>query len=641
MTFYEVHAKSLINRVAAGSQVPFHWTLNPYRGCGHACVYCLSGDTEILMADGRTKPLADVRAGDKIYGTEVRGAYRRYVKTEVLAHWSTEKSAYRVTLDDATTLVASGEHRFLTDRGWKHVTGATSGAGRRPFLTRGVKLMGVGDLGAAPKETDAYRRGYLCGMIRGDGSLGTYEYPYGVVHRFKLALTDQEALDRSRHYLAAFGVYAHEFEFQPATDNSREVRAIRTSRGADVEAIRRIISWPEPASEQWECGFLAGIYDAEGGYRRGMLRIANADPEIIERVANALSRKGFTIAIETLEEGGLTCVRIVGGLREQMRFFQQVDPAITRKRAIEGKAIKSAAKLGVAAVEELGITMPMFDITTGTGDFIANGVVSHNCFARKTHEYLDLDSGHDFDTQVVVKINAPEVLRRELAAPRWRGGHVAIGANVDCYQRAEGRYRLMRGILAAFRDFANPFSILTKGTLITRDIDLLTQAAAVTTVGLAMSIGFVDETLWRLAEPGTPSPRRRLDAVRQLTDAGLPVGVLMAPILPGLTDTEESIEATVAAIEAAGATSVVPLPLHLRPGAKEWYLAWLARHYPQLAERYAGLYRSGGYLADVVQREITARVRVAARRHGLEIGGGRAPAPAPAPVDRSEQLTLL
>src|SRR4029450_6441928 len=181
-------------------------------------------------------------------------------------------------------------------------------------------------------------------------------------------------------------------------------------------------------------------------------------------------------------------------------------------------------------------------------------------------------------------------------APKWTGAHIAMGTNVDVYQRAEGRYRLMPQILAALRDFANPFSILTKGTLILRDLDLLTQAAAVTRVGLSMSVGFVDEAMWRSVESGTPSPRRRLDAVRKLTDAGFAVGVLMAPILPGLTDTDESIEETVAAIAAAGASSLTPLALHLRPGAREWYAAWLRQNHPELAPRYRELYRGGCYL---------------------------------------------
>jgi DNA repair photolyase len=267
------------------------------------------------------------------------------------------------------------------------------------------------------------------------------------------------------------------------------------------------------------------------------------------------------------------------------------------------------------------------------------------CFARNTHTYLDLDSGHDFDTKVIVKVNAPELLRRELSAPRWAGQHIAMGTNVDCYQRAEGRYGLMRGIISALRDHANPFSILTKGTLITRDLDLLVQAAEVTTVGLSFSVGFVDPDIWRAVEPGTPSPRRRLDAVRRFADAGFRVSVLMAPILPGLTDSDESIEATVAAIAASGATGVVPLTLHLRPGAREWYAAWLPRTYPHLVDRYREIYGGRSYAPKVYQREVGARVAQAARRHGLNrpelTDHRRVPTPTDAEEVPATQLTLL
>ncbi|MBY8871608.1 Rv2578c family radical SAM protein [Micromonospora sp. PLK6-60] len=265
------------------------------------------------------------------------------------------------------------------------------------------------------------------------------------------------------------------------------------------------------------------------------------------------------------------------------------------------------------------------------------------CFARNTHTYLDLNAGEDFDRKVIVKVNAGELVRRELAAPRWRGAHIAMGTNVDCYQRAEGRYRLMPPIIEALRDFANPFSILTKGTLILRDLPLLRRAAEVARVGVSFSVGFVDEALWRSVEPGTPSPGRRLDAVRAFADAGFEVGVLMAPILPGLSDNDESIEATVSAIATAGASSVTPLALHLRPGAREWYAHWLAREFPHLVPRYRELYRAGSYAPQAYQRELTARVRMAARRHGLhraEVGDNRRLDDEPAPP-AAEQLTLL
>jgi DNA repair photolyase len=239
------------------------------------------------------------------------------------------------------------------------------------------------------------------------------------------------------------------------------------------------------------------------------------------------------------------------------------------------------------------------------------------CFARNTHNYLDMDAGLDFDSRIVVKVNAAEALRRDLGSPRWRREHVAMGTNVDPYQRAEGRYRLMPGIISALTDFATPFSILSKGTLVLRDLPLLTKAAERVPVSVSTSVGFVDERLWRLVEPGTPSPRARLGVVRRLTDAGIGCGVLMAPVLPFLTDSPDQLDRTVREIAEAGARSVSPLVLHLRPGAREWYLGWLGRHHPELLPRYQKLYRGGSYARRSYQQEIGARVRELARRHGV------------------------
>src|SRR3712207_391979 len=176
LTFHEVRAKSALNRVPGESAMPFPWTINPYRGCSHACVYCLSGETRILMADGSQRRIADLRAGDRIIGTQRRGAYRRYVETEVVAHWSTVKPAHRVTLADGTELVASGDHRFLTGRGWKHVTGTGAGAERRPHLTTNDEMLGLGATAETPKATAEYRRAYLTGMVRGDAHLAVHRY---------------------------------------------------------------------------------------------------------------------------------------------------------------------------------------------------------------------------------------------------------------------------------------------------------------------------------------------------------------------------------------------------------------------------------------------------------------------------------
>jgi DNA repair photolyase len=668
MTFFEVQAKSIVNRVPEASRMPFQWTINPYRGCQHSCVYCAVGETPILLGNGRTKPLAEVRVGDEIYGTVRHGYYRRYAITTVLAHWSTVKAAYRVALEDGTQLVCSGDHRFLTERGWKHVIGTDYGGPlQRPFLTINNKLMGVGGFVEPPKDTPAYRRGYLRGMIRGDGAIGHYSHQRlgrggKDVHQFRLALADPEGLTRTADYLASVGIVCKEFAFAAGSGTRRRMTAIRTSRHDDVRAIERLIGWPEHPTSDWRKGFLAGIFDAEGSFS-GSLRIPNTDPEIINWIVTSLQSLGFEFVVERSgRPNGLVCIRLRHGLREVLRFFHTVDPAITRKRSIDGVALKSDAKLRVVAIEPLGLDVPMYDITTGTGDFIANGVVSHNCFARNSHTYLDLDAGADFDTKVVVKVNAPELVQKKMASASWPGEHIAMGTNVDCYQRAEGRYQLMPGIIGALKDAANPFSILTKGTLILRDMELLAEASEVTDVGLNVSVGFVDKELWRSVEPGAPAPARRLEACAALNERGLRCGVLMGPVIPFLSDSPAQLEAAVSQIAAAGATGVTPIVLHLRPGTREWYFAWLRAQHPGLVGRYLDLYGRSSYAPKAYQARIAGQVRELADKHGVGRpkpgrGHGRRPPrviPGPRhteePADLSpelgrhapaEQLTLL
>src|SRR3954452_2475738 len=417
ITLHEVRSRSALNAVPPGSPMPFQWTINPYRGCQHACLYCLRGDTRVRMADDREVRIADLRVGDRIVGTAERDGVRRYVETEVLAHWSTVKRAHHVPLADGTEIVASGDNRLLTAAGWQHV------------------------------------------------------------------------VDLTQH--------------------------------------------------------------------------------------------------DELRGGG---AQVVGG----------------------------GAGLRVTAVEDLGRSETMYDITTGTGDFVANGVVSHNCFARKTHEWLELDTGKDFDTQIVVKTNLVDVLERELARPSWRREHVAMGTNTDPYQRAEGRYRLMPGVIRALARSGTPFSILTKGTLARRDVPLLADAAREVPIGMGVSMAIWDDELHSALEPGVPTPRARLELVRQLTDAGLPCGVFLAPVLPGLTDDEESLDAALGAIAASGATGVTVLALHLRPGAREWFLGWLGRAHPELLPRYQQLYRRGACVPAEYRDWLTKRVTPLIARHGRD-----------------------
>jgi DNA repair photolyase len=229
------------------------------------------------------------------------------------------------------------------------------------------------------------------------------------------------------------------------------------------------------------------------------------------------------------------------------------------------------------------------------------------CFARVTHTYMDMNAGRDFESKIVVKVNAPELLRRELRARKWKGEPIAMGTATDPYQRAEGRYRLMRGIIESLTEFRNPFSILTKGTLILRDLDLLEEAAAVTDVTTALSVGTVDEEVWRKSEPGTPHPRKRLETVARLNDSGIPCGVMVAPILPGISDSDDQLRAVITAALDAGATHVSPILLHLRPGVREVYMDWLREAYPDLVPRYESMYRTA-YASPADRKTLGERV---------------------------------
>jgi len=245
------------------------------------------------------------------------------------------------------------------------------------------------------------------------------------------------------------------------------------------------------------------------------------------------------------------------------------------------------------------------------------------CFARGSHTYLELDPGRDFDSQVVVKVNIAEVLARELAHGRGRRDHVALGTNTDPYQRAEGRYRLLPGIIRALAESGTPLSILTKGTLLTRDLPLLVQAARSVPVGVGISLALLDEELQQRLEPGTPRPQARLQLIRRVRDAGLPCGVMVAPVLPFLTDSDDALDAVLTAVAAAGATGVTVLPLHLRPGAREWFLTWLAVEHPELVGAYRRLYRGGTYVDRAWSDDLAARVEPMRARLGLTEGAGQ------------------
>ena len=455
--FYEVKAKSVLNKVPDASQMPFRWTVNPYRGCTHACNYCLWGGTLVLIADGRTSKLEDLQVGDRIVGTRQEGGHRIFVETEVLDKWSSIKPAWQVELQDGTKLIASGDHRFLTEEGWRHVIGAEDDLGLRPYLTEGSTLLGPG-----------------------------------------VQLADRLRATR---------------------------RAIPPMGGATATAL-----------------------------------------------------------------------------------------AMTHGCPIVGTSLERQTGLRVVSIKPLGMVMRMYDITTGTEDFIADGVVSHNCFARPTHTFLGFDAGRDFEREIVVKVNAPEVLRAELARPSWKGEHVALGTNTDPYQWVEGRYKLMRGIWEALLDARNPCSVLTKSPLLLRDIDLMKELREkVGEFTACLSIPTLDQKAWRETEPHTPNPRARLEAVAELNRAGIPTGVLIAPLMPGINDAPEQVQPLLEAAKEAGATSISGIALHLRREVRDVIMGWMREQRLDLLPRYQELYRRGAYAPQPERERLARMIRPAGR----------------------------
>jgi DNA repair photolyase len=399
-------ARSIISRNSS-PDIHFTQSINPYRGCEHACIYCLDGSTPILMADGSTKPLAELKERDAIIGTERNGWNRRYVKTRVLAHWSVTKSAVRITLKDGRTLVTGHDHRFLSERGWKFVTDTTA---KRPSLEIHERLMGL------PNGSDAQ---------------------------------------------------------------------------------------------------------------------------------------------------------------------------ITQD--IEGQVVTTSESLSITRIEPLNREMQLFDITTGTEDFIANGVVSHNCYARPSHAYVCLSPGLDFETKLFFKQDAAKLLEKELAAPSYKCVPIMIGANTDPYQPIEREHQVTRSLLEVLLRCRHPVTITTKGALVARDVDLLSQLARDGLVRVMFSIPSLSNDMKRVLEPRAASAAARLKAMSTLADAGVPVGVLVAPIIPILT--EHEVEEVLAAAREAGATVAGYTMLRLPWEVKDLFREWLAEHFPDRAAHVMSIVR--------------------------------------------------
>jgi DNA repair photolyase len=323
------------------------------------------------------------------------------------------------------------------------------------------------------------------------------------------------------------------------------------------------------------------------------LRISNTDKEIIAWIESALREFNFKFVVEHIdrtETKPIDVVRVVGGLPEHLRFLHRVDPAITRKKDISGQAVKSAVQLGVIRIEPLDVAMRLYDITTGTGDFIANGVVSHNCYARPSHAYIGLSPGLDFETKLFYKQDAAKLLEAELAAPKYKCAPIMLGANTDPYQPLEKSLQVTRSLLEVLLRCRHPVNITTKGALVARDVDLLAQLARDGLVNVMFSIPTLSNDMKRVLEPRAAAPTARLKAMRVLADAGVPVGVLVAPIIPVLT--EHEIESVLEAAREAGASLAGYTILRLPWEVKDLFREWLAEHFPERAAHVMSVVRA-------------------------------------------------
>jgi DNA repair photolyase len=258
------------------------------------------------------------------------------------------------------------------------------------------------------------------------------------------------------------------------------------------------------------------------------------------------------------------------------------------------------------------------------------------CYVRAFEQRADRPPDDRYGRSIRVKVNVAEVLRKELRRPSWKGEGIAIGAATDPYQPAEGRYALTRGCLEELAAVSNPFSLITRNPMIVRDLDVLREAAARAEVAVMFSVPTLDEEVWRKTEPGTPPPRQRLRVLSQLVAAGIKAGVGMAPILPGISDGPEQLEAVVRAAREAGATSIWANLLYLRPGTREHFLANLARDWPEELERYERLYANRAYLPRKLAEPVRSEVAELRRRYGIADRRRVRLQPAPSP----EQLAL-
>jgi DNA repair photolyase len=605
--------------------VGFEWSLNPYRGCVHGCAYCLVPETSILYADLNWRPLGDVEVGDLLLGFDEfpdPGRDRKLRTSVVEDVWWSRKPTLRV-IGEETEVVTTEDHRWLRSNGRWAPT-------RR--LQRGTALRRLPVPSVDVTEDEDYRAGYITGISLGDATFrfqpnwrsDKLGFPSAY---WRLALTDEEPLRRTARYLQSFRVEVKVRPFQASSLSRRPLRKVETRSLGALARLDAILRRERP-TPSYRRGFLAGFFDAEG-HNGSSLRVYQKGHALLDRFRSYAASLGLDFALEGAWKGnGCRSLRLTGSFAQRMRFFAECRPAIQRKwDSLLGWRPPTEPE-PVVAVEK-GRPMDVVDIQTTTGTFFAAGLATHNCYARPSHEYLGFSPGLDFESRIMVKEEAPALLRKELSRPRWRPTPLALSAITDAYQPVERKLALTRRCLEVLEACGHPVAVITKSRLVTRDVDLLASLAARDAAHVTLSVTTLDRRLQRALEPRASPPEHRLEAIRTLAVAGIPVAVNVAPIIPGLTDHE--IPSILEAAAEAGATSAGRVLLRLPWAVKELFEEWLRSHVPDRADKVLNRIREtrGGKLNDprfgtrmkgegVFARQIDELFRVSARRFGLE-----------------------
>lgn len=525
----------------AGEYAPL--ATNPYKGCGHACAYCLHPDTPIQMADGSARRIADVKIGDELIGVRKRDEVRRawnykFVPSKVLNKIETiNEPVYHLTLDNGASVICSGSHRWLTERGWKFASMLTTNNEIRTLS---------GPTQPTPEATGPYKRGYLAGIIRGDGTLKRYDYSgrctrvgrgapqkTDVQHHFRLALADFDALDRVADYLTFIGVETRRFEFAAAVGARKPMQAIRNHTVEAFERLKNLVQEERLGDPEWLRGWLAGIFDAEGGTTSGAIRIHNTDADILALTDRALGLMGFRTVRDVTQPNGCSAVRILGGLPEVAKFFNRTGPAIARKFPAIEQRLRGSSK--VVSVNQIMQRVGLVDITTSTENFIANGMVSHNCYVPlATHQ-----ERAEFNVGAVPREGF--MARLEKDAMRYqRAGvtdQVMLSFATDPYH--PGVRSLTRPTLDVLLMHGLAFCTLTKGGEVAlEDLDMFRPARD----AFAATLTTLDDRFSRKWEPKASLPASRIAALRRFRERGVFTWVSLEPTL--------DVEASLALIRA-------------------------------------------------------------------------------------------